>query len=100
MNENFDLAVSWGATGIASSTALTASNIAAGFNTVLQYVIVALPVIAAIVSIAYTIYKWAKRASADKKITQEEMDEFIQIIGEGGKKISEALPKEEETLHE
>lgn len=100
MNENFDLAVSWGGTGIAASTVATASKIAENFNTVAQWVIMALPVIAAVTSIAYTIYKWFKRARADKKISQEEVDEFIQIIGEGGKKISDALPKEEETPHE
>ena len=94
MNENMDLGISWLTTGVAASSVAPAANVAAGFNAVLQYVIVALPVLAAIVSIAYTIYKWVKRATADKKITQEEMDELMGIINEGAEQIAQAAPTE------
>ena len=95
MNENMDLGISWLTTGVAASSVAPAANVAAGFNTVLQYVIVALPVLAALVSIAYTLYKWVKRATADKKISQEEVDELMAIIEDGSKEIAKVIPTED-----
>lgn len=39
-------------------------------------------VLASVVTIAYVIYKWYKRAKADGKITKEEVDELIDEVGE------------------
>lgn len=46
-------------------------------NEVLQIIQAILTVIGLLVTIAYTIYKWYKRAKADGKITEDEVDELM-----------------------
>lgn len=100
MNENLDLTVSWMGTGLSASSAVVASRIAEGINVVLQYMAILVPIVAGILTIVYTLYKWAKRSMADKKISQEEVDELMTIIGEGAQKLEDAIPTKEEVPHD
>ena len=89
MNENVDLGISWIGTGITSFSAfLQVNNIA-------KYVVFGLGVVSGVLSIIYTIYKWYKRASADKKISKDEVNELIEIIGQANEKIEAAVAKVE-----
>lgn len=45
-------------------------------NEIYQTISLILTILATLLSIAYTIYKWYKKASADGKITAEEIDEL------------------------
>ena len=42
-----------------------------------------LTILATLVTIAYTFWKWWKRAKADGKITEDEIEEGLQITKEG-----------------
>lgn len=51
-------------------------------NEIMQIFQLALGVLATIISIAFSLYKWWKKAKADGKITDEEINEAIDIIKE------------------
>lgn len=72
--------LSW--TGSALGTILTAIQT----NEVFQYISLALTILSTLVAIAFTIYKWWKKANEDGKITPEEIDEL-------GKDIKDSLEK-------
>lgn len=74
--------LSW--TGSAFGTILTAIQT----NEVFQYISLALTILSTLVAIAFTIYKWWKKANEDGKITPEEIDEL-------GKDIKDSLEKGE-----
>ena len=76
--------ISW--TGTAFGTILTAIQT----NEVFQYISLGLTILSTLVAIAYTIYKWWKKANEDGKITKEEVDDLVddinQIIDDKDKK--------------
>ena len=74
--------LSWN--GSAFGTILTAIQT----NEVFQYISLALTILSTLVAIAFTIYKWWKKANEDGKITPEEIDEL-------GKDIKDSLEKGE-----
>ena len=49
-------------------------------NPVIQTISFILTIVSVLVSLAYTLWKWWRKAKADKKITEEEIDEGMQII--------------------
>ena len=49
---------------------------------VLKYIQLSLGILATILSIAFTFWKWWKKASEDGKITKDEVDELIKDIDE------------------
>lgn len=51
-------------------------------NEVLQIVQAILTVIGLLVTIAYTIWKWYRKASEDGKITKEEVDELMENLND------------------
>lgn len=55
---------------------LTATQV----DTVLKWVSLALTILTTLVTLAFTIYKWWKKAKEDGKIDKEEIDEFIDIM--------------------
>lgn len=73
MREEIKLIVANGAVGLAN---------VGGANEISNTISVICSVVASIVTIAYVIYKWYKRAKADGKITKEEVDELIDKVGE------------------
>ena len=69
---------------ILDSVALAATLIQT--KEVFQVVSLIITCLSFIVSIAYTIYKWYKKAKADGKITVDEVKEVIENIKEVSKK--------------
>lgn len=63
----------------------------AGLTTseIFQIVLYALGIVSAIVSLGFNVYVWYKKASADKKITQEELEELKEIVDKGTKDIQD-----------
>lgn len=59
-------------------------------NPVIQVISFCLTILSVLVSLAYTLWKWYRRAKADKKITEEEVEEGLQII----KDHTDILPKQ------
>lgn len=59
-------------------------------NPVIQIISFCLTILSVLVSLAYTLWKWYRRAKADKKITEEEVEEGLQII----KDHTDILPKQ------
>ena len=54
----------------------------AQLNQVMQIVQLTLGILATIVSIAFSLYKWWKKASEDGKIDEEEINEAIDIVND------------------
>lgn len=59
-------------------------------NPVIQVISFCLTILSVLVSLAYTLWKWYRRAKADKKITEEEIEEGLKIV----KDHTDILPKE------
>ena len=55
---------------------------------VFQWISLGLTILATIVSIAFTVWKWWKKASADGKITQDEVGELLDDLKEDTKDIN------------
>lgn len=49
---------------------------------ILQYINLILAILATLVSIGYTVWKWWKKAKEDGKITEEEIEELKEEIKE------------------
>ena len=77
-------------------------NLAATVGTIiqtdklLQYISLALTIISVIITIAFNIYKWVKSATADKKITDEEIKEGVDIIKSGVDEINQVIKDNQE----
>lgn len=54
----------------------------------------AFTIIATLVTIAFTIYKWYKRAKADNKITSEEIGDLLEDVKDTLDNASEKIDKE------
>ena len=62
-------------------------------NPIFQLISFILTALSVIISLAYTIYKWVKRAKADGKITSDEVEELFEIVGEHGDKLTKRKDK-------
>lgn len=51
-------------------------------NEVFQYISLGLTILSTVLAIAFTIYKWYKKASADGEITPEECEELKEDLEE------------------
>ena len=60
-------------------------------NEILSYISWAVTLLASIISLAYTFYKWYKKAKADGKIDPEEVEEGIKIAKDGIDDISKKI---------
>ena len=58
-------------------------------NEVLQVIQAILTVLGLLVTISYTIWKWYKKAKADGKITENEVDELMEDLNKTTKKGDE-----------
>jgi len=56
-------------------------------NQIFQTISLILTCIATALTIAYTVWKWWKKASADGKIDEEEVKELINIVDDSKEKI-------------
>lgn len=62
-------------------------------NEIFQIVSLVLAILTSLTTLAYTIWKWYKKANADGKITTDEMIEGVKILQEGVKEIKEIKDK-------
>lgn len=60
-------------------------------NEILQVVQIVITCIAAAVSLAYTLWKWYKKAKQDGKIDKKEQEECIDIILDNTKELTDKL---------
>lgn len=56
------------------------TSAAASIEQTIQIVLLVLGCVSSAISIAYTIYKWWKKAKADGKITKEEIKEGVDLL--------------------
>lgn len=56
---------------------------------VFQIITFVLGILTSIVTLAFTLYKWYKAASADGKITKEEIEEGLDILKDGIEDVAE-----------
>ena len=56
-----------------------------------QVISLILTCVATLVTIAYTLYKWFKKATEDGKISSDEVDELVDIIDKGSKEIKDKI---------
>lgn len=56
-----------------------------------RYVSLALSIFATLISIAFSIWQWWKKAKQDGKITEDEIKEGAKIIQDGTEKIKHTL---------
>ena len=62
-------------------------------NEVLSVISWIITLIATILSISFTIYKWVKKAKEDGKIDAKEVEELTDIVEDSTKKIDEVIKK-------
>lgn len=65
-----------GVSGTAFETALAVQQT----DPILQYIQIGLSIITFGVTIAYTIWKWYRKATKDKKITKDEVDDLFKEL--------------------
>lgn len=58
---------------------------------ILQYIQIGLTILCAIITIAFTIYKWYKKATEDGKITKEEVEELFKNLEEPAEEIKKSV---------
>lgn len=71
MKENMDLSISW----ILSAVSALITTVQE--NPTMQWVMTAFAILSSIVSLAYTIYKWWKKAKADGKVSADEVGDLL-----------------------
>lgn len=85
MKSSNDTALGW------AGSAVNAILAGIQVDEVLRYINISLAIITTIVTLAYTLYKWYKRAKSDGKITPDEIKEGIEIAKGGLDEIAEKL---------
>ena len=81
--------------GSSICTAVAGASTAVQPNEVLQYVQLAITIIAGLISIILGLRAWWKDAKKDGKIDKEEVEDALKIIGDGIKGIQDKTQKGE-----
>ena len=81
--------VSWACSILTTLTGLMSTN------EVFQIVLTCLGILSAVISLAYNIYVWYKKATSDKKLSSKEVKELKDILNKGIDEISKNIPKED-----
>lgn len=81
--------------GSAIGTATSATGTAMQTSEVLQIISIVITIIGGLITIALGIRAWWKDAKKDGKIDKEEVDELLDIVGDGVEKIKDATRKGE-----
>lgn len=76
-------------------TAVTAVLTAFQYDEMLKWINLILSIVTALVTIAYTIYRWYKRAKKDGKVTIDEVGELLDEVHTELDKTKENLDKGE-----
>ena len=72
--------------GASCGTAISAVGTAIQPSEVLQIISLVITIVGGLVTTAFAVYGWWKKASADGKIDKEEVDELEDIVKKGIKK--------------
>lgn len=80
--------VSWACSILTTLTGLMSTN------EVFQIVLTCLGILSAVISLAYNIYVWYKKATADKKLSAKEVKDLKDILNKGIDEISKNIPTE------
>lgn len=78
-----------------TGTAVCLTNTATQENPVLQYINLGITIAVGLVTLAYTLYKWYKKASEDGKITHEEVNDLFEEVGEAVEDLTNKKGEEE-----
>ena len=81
--------VSWDCSILTTLTGLISTN------EVFQIVLTCLGILSAVISLAYNIYVWYKKATSDKKLSTKEVKELKNILNKGIDEISKNIPTED-----
>ena len=81
--------VSWACSILTTLTGLISTN------EVFQIVLTCLGILSAIISLAYNIYVWYKKAMSDKKLSAKEVKDLKDILNKGIDEISKNIPTED-----
>lgn len=81
--------VSWVCSILTTLTGLMSTN------EIFQIILTCLGILSAIISLAYNIYVWYKKAMSDKKLSAKEAKELKNILDKGIKEISKNIPTED-----
>ena len=81
--------VSWACSILTTLTGLMSTN------EVFQIVLTCLGILSAVISLAYNIYVWYKKATSDKKLSSKEVKELKNILNKGIDEISKNIPTED-----
>ena len=68
-------------------------------NPILQGVQLGLSILTSIVLVAYRIWKWHNEATADGKITKDEIEEGAKIISDGLEEVNEKVNGKDKSDH-
>lgn len=81
--------------GSSVCTVVSATSTAIQPNEVLQYISIAITIIAGLISIILGLRAWWKDAKKDGKIDKEEVNDALKIIGDGVSDIKDKTQKGE-----
>ena len=81
--------VSWVCSILTTLTGLMSTN------EVFQIILTCLGILSAVVSLAYNIYVWYKKATSDKKLSAKEVKDLKNILNKGIDEISKNIPTED-----
>lgn len=86
MKDNNNL-ISWVGSSICTTLGLTSTSEVEGI------ILLTIGIISGLVSLAYDIYLWYKKATADKKITDYELEELRKTVNEDISNIDNTIDK-------
>lgn len=65
-------------------------------NEIMQIISLCVTILSGVVSLAFNIYKWVKKAKKDGKITEEEIDELASLVEDGLNPLKDITNKKED----
>ena len=65
-------------------------------NEIMQIISLAVTILSGVVSLAFNLYKWIRKAKKDGKISDEELDELASLVEGGLNPLKDISNKEEE----
>lgn len=65
-------------------------------NEIMQIISFSVTILSGVVSLAFNIYKWVRKAKKDGKITDEELDELASLVEGGLNPLKDISSKDED----
>lgn len=67
------------------------------YNEIFQVIQLVLTIVSLLITIAYSVWTWYKKAAADGKITTDEIKDGINIVADGVEEIKDAVDNSSST---